>query len=181
MSKDVSLRDAGAGDARARDEQFSDFLAARWPRLVRQAQLMGCSPADAEDVAQTTLTQVYVHWKKVQRAERPDAYVHRMLVNAFLSSRRGQRGREHATEHVPDAVVADGTGQVDASDALVRGLARLSEDQRVAVVLRHYAQLSEAEMAVALGVAPGTVKSRLSRALKALAADPALRALEGAS
>jgi DNA-directed RNA polymerase specialized sigma24 family protein len=62
----------------------------------------------------------------------------------------------------------------------VRSLARLTDDQRTAVVLRYYANLTEAQMAVALDVAPGTVKSRLSRALSALSEDPHLTDLRGA-
>lgn len=168
-------------DVSSSDDEFAAYLTARWPRLVRQARLLGCSPADAEDVAQTTLTQVYVHWRKVSRADNPDAYVHRMLVNAFLATKRGQKGREHASDQLPDGVVGDRTGAVDTADALVRSLSRLPDDQRIAVVLRHYGQLSEAEMASVLRVAPGTVKSRLSRAMKALAADTALQALEGSA
>ncbi|MFC6154981.1 SigE family RNA polymerase sigma factor [Nocardioides yefusunii] len=163
----------------SRDEEFTDFLTVRWSRLVRQAQLMGCTHADAEDVVQTTFTQAYVHWRKVSRADNPDAYLHRMLVNAFLASRRGQKGREQASDEVPDGVVADRTGNVDTTDALLRALGRLGTDQRLAVVLRHYAHLGEHEMAQVLGVAPGTVKSRLARAMKALASDPGLLALEG--
>jgi RNA polymerase sigma factor (sigma-70 family) len=61
----------------------------------------------------------------------------------------------------------------------MRALDRLSRDQRTAVVLRYYAHLSEQQMASVLGVASGTVKSRLSRAVRALAQDPDLAELRG--
>jgi RNA polymerase sigma factor (sigma-70 family) len=78
--------------------------------------------------------------------------------------------------------VPDATGQVDDADALRRALATLPQAQREAVVLRYYLHLTEAQMAVATGVATGTVKSRLTRGLAALAASPGLRALrEGQS
>ena len=69
---------------------------------------------------------------------------------------------------------------VSDADAVRRSLDRLSPDQRTAVVLRYYAHLSEQQMAHVLGVAPGTVKSRLSRALRLLADDPHLSDLRGA-
>ena len=60
-----------------------------------------------------------------------------------------------------------------------REVDKLSADQRTAVVLRYYANLTEVQMAAVLDVAPGTVKSRLSRALSTLAADPDLADHEG--
>ena len=69
---------------------------------------------------------------------------------------------------------------MDDADAILRSLDLLGADQRTAVVLRYYAHLTEQQMAAVLGVAPGTVKSRLSRALKVLADDPDLAELRGA-
>ena len=77
----------------------------------------------------------------------------------------------------PERPTADGTGRVDDADALRRALGRLPEAQRQAVVLRHYLHLTEQQTAEATGVARGTVKSRLSRALAVLAADPDLAVL----
>ena len=62
---------------------------------------------------------------------------------------------------------------------MMRALDRLSSDQRAAVVLRYYAHLTDQQIASVLGVATGTVKSRLSRAVKALAQDPDLAELRG--
>jgi len=77
----------------------------------------------------------------------------------------------------PERAGSDSTADVDRTDALERGLDRLPHDQRTAVVLRYYSHLSEQQMAQALGVPAGTIKSRLSRALAALAADPSLEEL----
>ena len=161
------------------DDEFTDFVAARWPRLVRSALLLGCTEPEAEDVVQTALARCYVHWRKVSRADNPDAYVQRVLVNTFVSSRRPRWRTERPTDQLPERAVADGTHAVDTADVVMRGLARLPQDQRVAVVMRHYAHMSEAQMVAALGVPAGTVKSRLSRAMNALAADPELAAMEG--
>ena len=162
-----------------RDEEFSDFVAARWPRLVRTAVLVGCSQAEAEDLVQTTLERCLRKWDRVRAADDRDAYVHRMLLNGFTSSRRRRWTHEHPTEHLPDTVADDELTGVDSADALTRALSRLTPEQRTAVVLRYYAHLSEQQMSQVLQVAPGTIKSRLSRALTALAADPNLRELRG--
>lgn len=161
-----------------RDDEFGEYVAARWPRLVRAAVLLGCTPHEAEDVVQTALTRCLVKWSKVQRADDRDAYVHRIVVNTFIDQRRRMWRREVPTEHLPDAELADvATTTVDAV-GLDRALAALGRDQRIAIVLRYYLDLTEAQMASVLGVAPGTVKSRLSRALTALGADPHLTAQE---
>ncbi|WP_166133136.1 SigE family RNA polymerase sigma factor [Nocardioides ochotonae] len=162
-----------------RNDEFSEYVAARWPRLVRAAVLLGCSPAEAEDVVQAALMRCLVHWRKVERADDRDAYVHRVLVNTFASSRRRHWTREHATAHMPETPSLDHTVAIDTADAVLRSLDRLNRDQRTAVVLRYYAHLSEQQMAAVLGVATGTVKSRLSRALKVLAEDPHLAELRG--
>ena len=163
----------------SRNDEFSEYVAATWPRLVRSAVLLGCSPAEAEDVVQMALMRCLVHWRKVEWADDRDAYVHRILVNTFTSSRRRRWTREHATADMPEAPRIDHTVAVDTADAVLRSLDRLNHDQRTAVVLRYYAHLSEQQMAAVLGVATGTVKSRLSRALKVLAEDPHLAELRG--
>jgi len=162
-----------------RDEDFADYVGSRWPRLVRSAVLLGCSPAEAEDVVQTALMKCLVKWSQVQRADDRDAYVHRVLINTFTSSRRRRWTGEKAVSALPEEAGIDETVSVDDADAVIRSLDRLTTDQRTAVVLRYYANLDEHQMAAALAVAPGTVKSRLARALKVLAEDPHLAELRG--
>jgi RNA polymerase sigma-70 factor (sigma-E family) len=161
------------------DDDFSEYVAAHWPRLVRSAVLLGCTQAEAEDLVQTALERCLVKWRKVQRADDRDAYVHRVLINAFTSSRRRRWTGEHPTADVPEHPGPDEITGVEDTDAVLRALDQLTTDQRTAVVLRYYAHLSEQQMAAVLGVAPGTVKSRLSRALKTLAQDPHLAELRG--
>jgi RNA polymerase sigma-70 factor (sigma-E family) len=162
-----------------RNEDCGQYVASRWQRLVRSAVLLGCSAAEAEDVVQTALMRCLVHWPRVRRAEDRDAYVHRVLINTFTSSRRRYWTAEKAVRTVPEQLVLESTAEVDDADSIRRSLARLSHDQRAAVVLRYYVNLDEQQMAIALGVAPGTVKSRLSRALRVLAEDPHLAELRG--
>ena len=165
----------------AHEDEFTEYVGRCWPRLVRSAILLGCTPPEAEDVVQMALTRCLVNWAKVRRAADRDAYVHRVLINTFTSSRRRRWVRERPTALVPEAIGSDPTDAVDLTDAVARSLDRLTVDQRTAVVLRFYAHLSEQQMAVVLDVAPGTVKSRLARALKVLADDPDLSELRGIS
>lgn len=151
------------------DDGYTEYAAARWPTLLRSAVFLGCAPAEAEDLAQTTLVRCYTAWPKVQAAANRDAYVHTVLVNAFRESRRRRWWGERPTDHLPEVAVPDVTGDVAEADAVRRALGGLTQAQREVVVCRYYAALSERETADALGIPPGTVKSRLSAALKHLA------------
>ncbi|MEP6528028.1 MAG: sigma-70 family RNA polymerase sigma factor [Nocardioidaceae bacterium] len=137
-----------------------------WPRTLFSRRLSGA----------------WCHWSRVRQAHDIDAYVHRVLINTFTSSRRRRWNGERAVAIVPERQSDDETENVDRTDrtdAVVRALGRLTQDQRTAVVLRYYSNLSESQMGAVLGVAPGTVKSRLSRAFKILSEDPNLAELRG--
>ncbi len=148
--------------------EFSEYVAARRARLVRTAVLLGCPRADAEDVVQSALLKCYRSWARVDRADHPDAYVHRVLVTTLIDARKRKWNGELPTEVLPDHH-GEGDESSWASGIAVRhALAAMSPDHREVLVLRFYADLSERDTAAVLGVAPGTVKSRISRALKAL-------------
>lgn len=145
---------------------FTTYVADRRARLVRTAVLLGCPAVDAEDVVQAALLKCYRSWRRVARADRPDAYVHRVLVTTLSDVRARRWHGEIPTEVLPEDVEdRDPTGGI----AVRRALAALSPEHREVLVLRYYADLSERDTAVALGVAAGTVKSRTARALAALA------------
>jgi RNA polymerase sigma-70 factor (sigma-E family) len=148
---------------------FSEYVAARRPTLVRSAVLLGCDLHEAEDLVQTTLTKVLRSWRRVSRADRPDAYVYRILVNAFHDNRSRKWHGEFPTADLPDSPIHD--VDVETGLAVRRALAAMSLDHREVLVLRYYADLSERETAEVLKLPPGTVKSRTARALKALSAD----------
>jgi RNA polymerase sigma-70 factor (sigma-E family) len=163
-----------------RDEDYASYVSARWAALVRAAALLGCSRADAEDVVQATLVRCYVSWAKVSGAADRDAYVYKMLVNALSTSRRRRWWSERPTaELADDPDPSDDFDRADVTDGIRRALARLGADSRAVVVLRYYADLTERQTADVLGIAVGTVKSRMSRALAQLATDPHLSDLPG--
>ena len=157
-----------------KDEDFADFVSSRWLTAVRAAMALGCSLADAEDLAQTAFLRAYVAWTKVVNADRPDAYFSKILVNAHRDTYRTRWRRESPVADVPDVAGVDDAAGTDSADALRRALANLSQGQREVVALRYFVRLTESEIAATLGIAPGTVKSRLSRALGALSLSPDL-------
>lgn len=162
-----------------RDEEFSLFVASRWRTLVRSALALGCNPSDAEDLAQVTAVRCYVSWTKVAAAEHQDAYVSKILLNCFRDSHRRGWRRETVVDEVPEMPSSDPTDVVVVQDAINRALTGLSRGQREVVALRFFLRLTEAQIAETLQVAPGTVKSRLSRALAQLALSNELADLDG--
>jgi RNA polymerase sigma-70 factor (sigma-E family) len=160
----LSSTDAGERD---KDTEFSEYMAARQPGLLRTAYLLTGDRHTAEDLVQTALAKLYLSWDKVQRQDSLDGYVRRILVNEHNSLwRRAWKKRETTTSELPDQPAEPQQGGPDAELwALVQSLPR---KQRAAVVLRYYEQMSEAETAAVLGVSVGTVKSQTSRALATL-------------
>ena len=148
---------------------YDEYVAARWTALYRTAYLLTANHADAEDLAQTALVKAYLSWSKVTDAASPDAYVRRILTNAFLSSRRPLRvARERLVDAPPEPTAS--TAVDDDRLTLWPHIAGLPPRQRAVIVLRYYEDLSEQQIAETLGCSPGTVKSTASDALKALKA-----------
>jgi len=147
---------------------FADYVAARRTSLVRSAVLLGCPQADAEDVVQAALLKCYRHWRRVERADQPEAYVYKVLVNTFRDAMGRRWTGETPTEQLPEIAHDD---DLATGLAVRRALAAMSREHREVLVLRYYADLSERATADALKLPLGTVKSRTARALAALAAD----------
>ncbi len=154
------------------DADYSAFAGARWASLVRSAVFLGCNLEEAHDLAQATLLRCYTAWRKVERAQDRDAYVYTILLNCHRDSRRRRWWGEQPSAALPErATDGDLAESVAVADAVHRALADLTPVHREVVVLRFYAHLSEQQTAEVLGIAPGTVKSRVSRALAKLASN----------
>jgi RNA polymerase sigma-70 factor (sigma-E family) len=165
--------EAGDGlvQGRDRDTEFSEYMLARQPSLLRTAYLLTGDRHAAEDLVQTTLAKLYLAWDRVQRRELVDAYARRILVNEQTSLwRRAWRRHETSTDRLPETPVAFAEPVESRNEALWRFVQSLPPKQRAVVVLRYYEELSEAETADVLGVSVGTVKSQASRALAAMRA-----------
>ena len=84
---------------RAREEErYVRFVQERHAALYRTAFLLTGNHHTAQDAVQSTLVKVYASWSRVRRAERPVAYVHRMLANEVVSMHRRRGAGEVPTE-----------------------------------------------------------------------------------
>ena len=150
------------------DQDFTDFVGARWAALYRLAYLLTGSPTAAEDLLQTTLEKAYMNWARIGRMDHAEAYVRRVLATTMVSSRRRAWIREQPWEELPE--VAEDSLELPLLDRSLLWplVCALPARQRAVIVLRYYEDLSEAQIADVLGCAPGTVKSQTSAAFAAL-------------
>src|SRR4051812_40672631 len=128
--------------------------------MVRLAVLLVGSREQAEEIVQDAFAQLFERWDRI---DRPGAYLRTCVVNGCRRAhrRRRQDTRLAASELRPTAADLG-------ADHLADALAALPPRRRAAVVLRYYDDRSESEIAEALGVRPGTVKSLLHRGLAEL-------------
>ncbi len=154
----------------ARDDEFAEFVAARYRALVRTGLLLTGDSGRAEDLAQSALIRTYLAWSRLRAPANAEAYARRTLVRLALRARQRRWNAEIATGRVGQ----DGAGAPaePGHDDLVldvrRALAALPAGQRAVLVLRYLDDQSEAETARLLGISAGTVKSRAARGLASL-------------
>jgi len=153
------------------DEQdYADLFAAQWPRLYRMARAVADDEGAAEDAVQTAFARAYASWGKVSRADHPEAYLRRIVLNEILGQRRkGWARRERPHESVDTGLaVKSHDAAVAERDRMWAAVRALPPRQRAVIVLRYYEDLSEEQIATALGCSRGTVKSQASAALTSL-------------
>jgi RNA polymerase sigma-70 factor (ECF subfamily) len=140
-------------------------------RFQRVAFAILRDPDLAADATQAGLVRI---WQKLPRLRDPDrfeAWAHKLLVHAcYAESKRARRPAVIAAP-ATEPSVPDGVDVIVRRDQLDRGFARLTLEQRAVIVLRIYLDLPVEEVAEALDVPVGTVKSRLHRAVSALRAS----------
>lgn len=162
----------GLGDRVA----FGDYVRSRGGALFRAAQALTGNRADAEDLVQSTLIKTYQSWDSISDPAALDTYVRRVMINTHISGWRRRRVDEYPTDELPDEPTADQTIDTDLHELVQRALDRLPRRMRAAVMLRYYDDMSEPEVAAALGVSVGTVKSTVARAVAKLREDEELGA-----
>jgi RNA polymerase sigma-70 factor (sigma-E family) len=156
---------------------FGEYVRVRSHALLRSAQALTGNRADAEDLVQATLVKAYQSWDRIDDTAALDTYVRRVMVNTHISGWRRRRVDEYPTDEIPDAPSAgDATRDSDLRDVVQRALDRLPRQMRAAVMLRFYDDMTEPEVAAALGVSVGTVKSTVARAVAKLRKDAELGA-----
>lgn len=148
------------------EDEFDEFAVIAWPRLRWAAYLLISDHHLAEDLAQTALVRTYSSWGRVRRGDAM-AYARKVLVNLNIDRLRRRRFREVGEEHLESRPGVPDDSPEDRAE-LVQLLGGLTTKERRVVLLRHYFDLSEAAVAAELGIAKGTVKSTLARALEKL-------------
>jgi RNA polymerase sigma-70 factor (sigma-E family) len=163
----------------ADDRGFREYVTSRSRSLLRTAYVLTGNRADAEDLVQAALAKTFLAWDRIEDSGALDGYVRKAMVNTHISWWRRRRLDEYPTDEVPDRAIVDDAGDAgdsDLQDTLRRAIDRLPQRMRAAVVLRYYEDMTEAEVADALGVSLGTVKSTVSRAVAKLRIDAELLA-----
>jgi RNA polymerase sigma-70 factor (sigma-E family) len=139
--------------------------------LVRLAMLMlGGDQAAAEDVVQDAFLGLYRRWDKLSDPERAISYARSSVLNGCRDVLRKRSRKIPAALLDPDAESAEARAVLSEEHReVLTALRRLPDRQREAVVLRHCMGLPEEEVARAMNVSRGTVKSTSHRGLAALA------------
>ena len=157
---------------------FRDFVQARSNALLRSGWLLTGDWPSAEDLVQTALAAAWPRWDALVRQDAPEVYVRKIMVNTWLRWRKRRWNGEVATARLPELrAYGDVFAQVDARQALIAALDRLPARQRAVVVLRYFADQTEARTAAAMGCSVGAVKCHASKALARLRDAPGLSEL----
>lgn len=127
----------------------------------------------AEDLVAEAFARAWTSWRKVSQYAAPRGWVVRTALNTGISWWRPRRREVALSNH--DATATADLGQ-GVDPAIVAALRRLPTRQREVIALRVFVDLDTPTTAEILGIAPGTVKEHLSRAVKALRGEPALLA-----
>ncbi len=156
---------------RRNDDEFAEFVKLRSPSLLRAAYLMVGDRGLAQDLVQEALAKTYVAWPRLRDRANSEAYARRVVTTTAITwyRRKGWHG-EQPTDRLPESGEALGDHADQTADRLLvwSCLRRLPPRQRVAVVLRYYVDLTEAQTAETMGCAVGTVKSQVAAGLAKL-------------
>jgi RNA polymerase sigma-70 factor (ECF subfamily) len=167
MDRDLVER-AMSGD----HDAFSELARVSVGRLLVIARLILHDEPAAEDATQEALVAAWRHIRGLRDPARFEAWLHRLLINACHREARKDRSRYSREVQLStfDAPQRDETGLLLDRDQLDRGFRRLDVDHRAVIVLYYYLGLRPEEAADTLGLPPGTVRSRLHRAMQQMRA-----------
>ncbi|MDN4472080.1 sigma-70 family RNA polymerase sigma factor [Demequina zhanjiangensis] len=148
---------------------LTELMRSAAPRLAAYGYLLTGSQAAGEDLVQDAVVKVFVRRRRLPNVQAAEAYVRAAMRTLHLDRvRREARWRRVAPGLVAAEVGPDHAEALADEDAFRRALASLTAQERTAVVLRYYDDLTVAATAAAMGLADGTVKRYLSNALAKL-------------
>lgn len=165
-------RDLVAAAQRGDREAYVDLIRSRSDRLFAVAHRILRDVDRAEDVLQDALVIAWRDLRGLRDPDRFDAWLHRLLVHQCIAEATRERRRVTNLRLLPvdgPAAPDEFLGIAD-RDQLERGFRRLPPEQRAILVLHHYAGYAPSEIAEALGIPPGTARSRLHHAHRAMRA-----------
>jgi RNA polymerase sigma-70 factor (sigma-E family) len=155
----------------AQDVAFAEFAAGSQASLMRTAVLLTGDWQLAEDLVQSALIRVYLHWGRSRSWDSPLAYSRKVVVNLY-ATRRKRKWHAEVPHPAPmaasRALGADLADRIVARRELVQALSSLPRHQRAVLVLRFYEDMTVEQTAQMLGCSTGTVKSRTQRAVQRL-------------
>jgi RNA polymerase sigma-70 factor (sigma-E family) len=160
-------RPAPAWDA---SDVVTEIYLAHYGQLVRLAVLLVHDVQTAEEVVQDAFEAMHLAWRRLRDSEKALSYLRQTVVNRSRSVLRHRKVVDlHPPKPAPDEPSAEhGALALLERSAVIAALSSLPHRQREAVVLRYYADFSEADIASAMGISRGAVKSHTARAMTAL-------------
>jgi RNA polymerase sigma-70 factor (sigma-E family) len=151
-------------------EIVTEIYTGHYNSLVRLALLLVRDVQTAEEVVQDAFESMHKAWRRLRDQDKALAYVRQTVVNKSRSELRHRKVVDmHQPKPAPDEPSAEHAALLlFERSAVIAALSGLPARQREAVVLRYYADLSEADIAQAMGISKGAVKSHTARAMAAL-------------
>ncbi len=169
---DAFLASPMAGMGWSADRAVTELYSLHYRALVRLAALLVRDTPTAEEVVQDAFIAMHGGWQRLRDTEKALAYLRQAVVNRSRSVLRHRTVIDKNLQKAPPDMPSAEHGALVLLErhAVVAALRGLPGRQREALVLRYYADLSEAEIATAMGISRGAVKSHTSRGMAALRA-----------
>jgi RNA polymerase sigma-70 factor (sigma-E family) len=167
LAEAVHVPAARAWDA---SDTVTEIYMAHYNQLVRLAVMLVHDVQTAEEVVQDAFEAMHLAWRRLRDSEKALSYLRQTIVNRARSVLRHRKVVEmHAPKPAPDEQSAEHAAlTLIERSAVTSALRSLPARQREAVVLRYYGDFSEADIAKAMGISRGAVKSHTARAMAAL-------------
>ncbi|MFB9311853.1 SigE family RNA polymerase sigma factor [Nocardioides plantarum] len=154
------------------DAAVEALYAAHWRRLVRLSVLLVRDVGTAEEVVQDAFVALHGRWRRLRDPDKALAYLRQAVVNRSRSvlRHRGVVDRHAARDRAPEPLPSAEAPALarDRRETVLDAMRALPQRQREVLALRYYLDLSEADIADALGISRGAVKSHASRGSAAL-------------
>lgn len=154
------------------DRAVTLIYSEQYRSLVRLAALLLRDVATAEEVVQDSFVAMHGAWRRLRDSDKALSYLRQSVVNRSRSVLRHRVVVDrNAPKPAPDMPSAEqGAISLLERSAVISALRTLPPRQREALVLKYYADLSEAQIATAMGISRGAVKSHTARAMTSLRA-----------